>query len=123
MAGLPYYFFPTDYLYPRATANNVDIASKVDLLSVGPVQALKIDLIDGSLTSVDGVRSSSSSSNFSALVMSESDIQKELRRGTPVVVDPRKSDEADVWCKFRSRGSFIWTSISSYLKEIVTMYE
>ncbi|KAI6673759.1 hypothetical protein NL676_001665 [Syzygium grande] len=89
MAGLQYYFFPTDYFYPRAPSPSPTDGGAAP--AVLPVQALKgSDGGDGSVGQKGPPQQPSSApasaKSSSSLALSRSTIERELRRGRPIIV-------------------------------------
>ncbi|KAI3415209.1 F-box domain-containing protein [Psidium guajava] len=90
MAGLQYYFFPTDFFYPRAPSPSP--ADGAAAKAVLPAQALKgSDGGDGFARQKSppwqpSSASTSAASSSSLLALSRSTIERELRRGRPIIV-------------------------------------
>ncbi|KAL3715753.1 hypothetical protein ACJRO7_007492 [Eucalyptus globulus] len=87
MAGLQYYFFPTDFFYPRAPSPSP--ADGVAAKAVVPVKAVKgLDGGDDFVgqKSPPQPSSASASATSSSLALSESTIERELRRGRPIMI-------------------------------------
>lgn len=80
MAGLQYYFFPTDFLYPRTSSANGDSTSKPAVLHVQPDR--KVDT-EGKVREDNKLCYQASSSSSTALVPSPCIIKSELRRKKP----------------------------------------
>ncbi|KAL3715749.1 hypothetical protein ACJRO7_007488 [Eucalyptus globulus] len=91
MAGLQYYFFPTDFFYPRAPSPSPADGSAATK-AVLPVKALKG--LDGGDDFVgqknpppqpSSAPASASAASPSSLVLSRSTIERQLRRGQPII--------------------------------------
>ncbi|KAI3415210.1 F-box domain-containing protein [Psidium guajava] len=93
MAGLQYYFFPTDFFYPRAPSPSpADGGASAAVL---PVQALKGseggDGFVGQKSAPPPQPSSASApAKSSSLALARSTIERELRRRRPIVSDTPK---------------------------------
>ncbi|OWM78919.1 hypothetical protein CDL15_Pgr003090 [Punica granatum] len=89
MAGLQqYYFFPTDFFYPRPSS---DAASKA--AAVLPVQAFKDDSVDPVRTTDCGPEVVPTTS-APMLALNPSAIKRELCRGTPIIAEQKKFPDA-----------------------------